>query len=120
MRILFLVLFFMTAWVVNSAAQTVRVDTTKQFNHKNFSDELEVITGLTFIPLQFVAGSYVETPDNQVTVAELQQAVDNHVFVALPPPKNFTQEYINRRTTIPAGPIREMFDLLAERLDILE
>jgi len=53
--------------------------------------------------------------------AELRDTYDGTDFTnaaPLPEPRNFKAEYVTQRGIIPAGPIRDMFDLLAEKIGI--
>jgi len=100
-----------------SLAFAERISTTKTINLTQLAAELAVIVGVpNTLPMNASQGEYVEEESGQATAAQLQQAIDAHVFVAPPAgvPRNFVAEYASQRGTIAAGPIRNMFDLLAE------
>lgn len=103
-----------------SPAMAFRVETTKDISLSQFSAELTVRTNVPNIPLRSSSGHFVENNTDVVSVADLQATVDAHVAVPEPPkiptpPRDWRGEYNSKRQTIPAGPIRDMFDLLAER-----
>jgi len=116
-------LCFLILVLLPTSVMAVRVDTTKQINVTQLGFELTVSTGVQNIPLKLKQGEFVLNPTDVVSQFELQTAIDAHIAIPDPPqdpnalskpPRDWRGDYNSRRFAIPAGPIRNMFDLLAE------